>query len=168
MDELAVVEQYLQALLEGHERIRPDEITGIYHALLKTVRAQGKIYLCGNGGSASTASHLQSDLNGAFASSCNIMPAICLADNIASLTAVANDIAYEDVFCVPLRYMLERQDALVAISASGNSANVVRAAEFARQNGCTVVAIFYNGPIDCRLFIYEGCELKGQNVNAVK
>ena len=141
MNEHAIIEQYLQTFLRGCELIRPNEISVIYHALLKTTQAQGKIYLCGNGGSSSTASHFQSDLNSAFARSHNIMPAVCLTDNIASLTAIANDISYEDVFCHQLRYLLERQDALVAISASGNSANVIKAAELARQNGSTVVAL---------------------------
>jgi D-sedoheptulose 7-phosphate isomerase len=141
MDEKVIIEQYLQTLLRGCELIRTNEITTICHLLRKTAQAKGKIYLCGNGGSSSTASHLQSDLNRAFATSCNIMPAVCLTDNVASLTAIANDIAYEDVFCHQLKYLLERQDALVAISASGNSANVIKAVEFARQNGSTVVAM---------------------------
>ena len=141
MNEHVIIKQYLHTLLRGCELIRPNEITAIYHALLKTTQAKGRIYLCGNGGSSSTASHFQSDLNRAFASSRNVMPAVCLTDNIASLTAVANDVSYEDVFCHQLRYLLERQDALVAISASGNSANVIKAAEFARQNGNLVVAM---------------------------
>lgn len=141
MNEHAIIEQYLQTFLRGCELIRPNEISAIYRALLKTTQTQGKIYLCGNGGSSSTASHFQSDLNSAFAMSHNIMPAVCLTDNVASLTAVANDISYEDVFCHQLRYLLKRQDALIAISASGKSTNVIKAAELAKQNGNTVVAL---------------------------
>ena len=141
MNEHAIIEQYLQTFSRACELIRPNEISAIYHVLRKSIQTQGRIYLCGNGGSSSTASHFQSDLNSAFAKSHNIMPAVCLTDNIASLTAVANDISYEDVFCHQLRYLLKRQDTLIAISASGNSANVIKAAEFARQNGSTVVAL---------------------------
>ena len=141
MNEHAIIEKYLQVFLRGFGQIRQNEILAIYYVLLKTTQAQGKIYLCGNGGSSSTASHFQADLNSAFAMSHNIMPAVCLADNIASLTAVANDISYEDVFCHQLCYLLERQDTLIAISASGNSANIIKAAELARKNGVTVVAL---------------------------
>lgn len=141
MNEQAIIEQYLQTVVKSCGLIRQDEIAAIYHVLLKAARNRGKIYLCGNGGSSSTASHFQSDLNQAFASSCQMMPAVCLTDNIAAVTAVANDVSYDDVFCHQLRYQLEGQDVLIAVSASGNSANVVKAAEFAKEKGCAVVAL---------------------------
>ena len=141
MNEQTIIEQYLQTVIKSCGQIHQDEIAGIYHVLLKVARNKGKIYLCGNGGSSSTASHFQSDLNRAFAISCQTMPAVCLTDNIAALTAVANDVSYEDVFCHQLKYQLEGRDALVAVSASGNSANVIKAAEFAKEKGCIVIAL---------------------------
>ena len=141
MNEQTIIEQYLQTVIKSCGLIRQDEIAAIYHVLLKAARNRGKIYLCGNGGSSSTASHFQSDLNRAFAISCQTMPAVCLTDNIAALTAVANDVSYEDVFCHQLKYQLEGRDVLVAVSASGNSANVIKAAEFAKEKGCIVIAL---------------------------
>jgi len=141
MNELTVIGNYINMFQKGCRLIRHEEILAIYHVLLKTATADRKIYICGNGGSSSTASHFQSDLNQAFARSRHIMPAFCLTDNITSLTAVANDFSYDVVFSRQLQCLLERQDALIAISGSGNSDNVVRAAEVAREKGCTVVAL---------------------------
>lgn len=141
MNEKDIVDQYLQTVIKSCGLIHQDEILAIYHILLKAARSKGNIYLCGNGGSATTASHFQTDLNSAFASSYQMMPAICLTDNIAALTAVANDISYDDVFSHQLRCRLAGEDVLVAVSASGNSANVVKAAEFAKEKGCVVVAL---------------------------
>ena len=141
MNEQTIIEQYLHTVIKSCGQIHQDEIAEIYHVLLKVARNKGNIYLCGNGGSSSTASHFQSDLNRAFAISCQTMPAVCLTDNIAALTAVANDVSYEDVFCHQLKYQLEGRDVLVAVSASGNSANVIKAAEFAKEKGSIVIAL---------------------------
>lgn len=141
MNEQTIIEQYLHTVIKSCGQIHQDEIAGIYHVLLKAARNKGRIFLCGNGGSSSTASHFQSDLNRAFAISCQTMPAVCLTDNIAALTAVANDVSYDDAFCHQLKCQLAAQDVLVAVSASGNSTNVVKAAQFAKEHGCIVVAL---------------------------
>lgn len=101
----------------------------------------GTIYICGNGGSASTASHMACDLsknvNGGRAERLRI---ISLTDNLAHFSAIANDLDYSEVFVEPLRNLLTPGDAILAISASGNSPNVVKAAQFAREVGATVIA----------------------------
>ena len=141
-----IITNYIKMITDTCNRIDHSEIIAIYDILVKANAAGGKIYLCGNGGSAATASHFQSDLNKAFSIAAKTMPAICLADNLATLTATANDVSYEDVFRYQLQYLLKSDDVLIAISGSGNSENVCRAAEFARENGNTTIAVVgYDG-----------------------
>ena len=100
------------------------------------------IVSCGNGGSASIASHLVNDLvKGATQASGLRFKAIALTDNVATLSAVANDLSYDDVFAEPLRNFAREGDILVAISASGNSRNVLRATECAHSLGCKTIGL---------------------------
>ncbi len=135
------ITQYFNTVSEVCKNLNEDEIVTIYKILCQIAERNGKIYLCGNGGSASTASHFQSDLNHAFSISCHKMPAVCLTDNFASLTATANDISYGDVFCHSLEFLLQENDIVVAISGSGNSENVINAAMMARAKGNKVISL---------------------------
>ena len=100
------------------------------------------IFSCGNGGSASIASHFVNDLvKGASDATGTRFKAICLADSVSTLTAVANDTAYEAVFVDPLRVFVQAGDILVAISGSGNSPNVLRAVECANGAGCKTIGL---------------------------
>ena len=141
MNNELVIKNYIKTVIDICNHINYSEVIDIYNILVRTNDVGGKIYICGNGGSASTASHFQADLNKAFSIAKNTMPAICLADNLATLTATANDISYEDVFRYQLQYLLHKNDILIAISGSGNSNNVVRAAAYAKEKGNTVIAI---------------------------
>lgn len=100
----------------------------------------GCIYVCGNGGSASTSNHFVADLN-------NIgIKAISLASNVADITRIANDFGYEDIFWKQLENNLNLEDLVVCISASGNSQNVIKAAEFANsQNVATLSLTGFDG-----------------------
>ena len=135
------ITQYLDTVSEVCKHLNKDEILTIYQIIRQAADADGKIYICGNGGSASTASHFQSDLNHAFSISCNKMPAVCLTDNLAALTATANDISYDYVFCHPLKFLLQENDIVVTISGSGNSENVINAANIARAKGNKVISL---------------------------
>ncbi len=105
-------------------------------------RREATIYFCGNGGSASTASHFACDLakntihphKGRFRT-------LCFADNLALVTAWSNDDGYEQVFVEQARTMMRSGDVLVAISGSGNSPNVLRACDYARSLGCPVIGL---------------------------
>ena len=100
------------------------------------------IFACGNGGSASIASHLANDLvRGASRASGVRFKAIALTDSVSTITAVANDLSYEDIFAEPLRNFAREGDILVAISASGNSRNVLRATECAHSLGCKTIGL---------------------------
>ena len=92
MNNELVIKNYIKTVIDICNHINYSEVIDIYNILVRTNDVGGKIYICGNGGSASTASHFQADLNKAFSIAKNTMPAICLADNLATLTATANDI----------------------------------------------------------------------------
>ncbi len=137
-----MVDTYLTELEAVVHELSRDEIAAVAKALMAAWRERRRVFIVGNGGSAATAAHMMNDLN-KFVS----VPgqprfrALALADNVPLLTAVANDQSYADVFVEPLMNWLEAGDVLVAISASGNSPNVVKAAEYACAHGATVIGL---------------------------
>ena len=101
----------------------------------------GKILACGNGGSAGDAQHFAAEMVGRFERERPELPAISLATDTSILTAVANDYAYEQVFAKQVRALGTAGDVLLAISTSGNSANVVAAIDAARDREMRIVAL---------------------------
>ena len=101
-----------------------------------------RIFICGNGGSAATASHLECDFNKGVSYEQDIKYDIeCLSDNVPMLMAIANDISYDDIFVVPLRNKLKSGDIVIGISGSGNSKNVVKAFEYANEIQADTIAL---------------------------
>ena len=102
-----------------------------------------QIFTCGNGGSAAAASHFLADLAKGvdLPAGCRRFRAISLVDNVPALTAYANDLGYENVFVEPLRNLVRPGDVLLAISGSGNSENVLRAMQAARDSGATSIGL---------------------------
>jgi D-sedoheptulose 7-phosphate isomerase len=137
---MTLIDQYLNELEEVvHNLSRPD-IEAVAEALFAAWRERRQVFILGNGGSAATASHMMNDLN----KFTNVpgrrrFRAIALTDNVPLFTAVGNDQSYAEVFVEPLQNLLEAGDVVIAISASGNSKNVVRAAEYAQAQGATVI-----------------------------
>ncbi len=120
--------------------------TAQIEALARLFRAaydQGRtIFLMGNGGSASTASHWACDLNkGACFHLQRKFRVMALTDNLPTILALANDVDYECVFVEQLKNFSQPGDLVVGISASGNSANVLRAVEYANQQGCATAGL---------------------------
>jgi D-sedoheptulose 7-phosphate isomerase len=111
--------------------------------LLTEARARGRrIFVCGNGGSASTASHFATDLlKGASYGRTSRFRILALTDSLPTITAYSNDVSYECVFVEQLKNFAEPGDVLLAISSSGNSPNVLRAVEYANSIGCRTVAL---------------------------
>ncbi|MEO8475423.1 MAG: SIS domain-containing protein [Actinomycetota bacterium] len=120
-----------------------DDITAAAEVLISSLRAGGKLLICGNGGSAADAQHLATE----FVSTLTIdnprpsIPAIALTTDSSLLTAIANDFGIEGVFSRQIEALGRPGDVLIAISTSGNSANVVKAAERARTQDVRVVAL---------------------------
>jgi D-sedoheptulose 7-phosphate isomerase len=100
-----------------------------------------KILLCGNGGSAADAQHIAAELVGCYEKQRRSWPAIALTTDTSALTAVSNDLGYEQVFARQVAGLAQAGDVLIAISTSGKSKNVLRAAEAAREMGCRTIAL---------------------------
>jgi len=115
------------------------------HLLVETLRGGGKILSCGNRGSAADAQHFAAELVNRFERERPPLAAIALSTDTSSLTSIANDYSYQQVFSKPLRAFGRRGDALLAISTSGNSANVLDAIHAAHEIGVRVVALTGNG-----------------------
>jgi D-sedoheptulose 7-phosphate isomerase len=129
----------LRAVLAG---LDVDEIDRFVQ-VLADARDEGRtLYLCGNGGSGATASHVTGDLmKGASYGMPKRFRAICLNDNAATLLAYANDVSYDDVFVEPLKNWLRPGDVVIGLSGSGNSRNVLKAIDHANENGGITVGL---------------------------
>jgi D-sedoheptulose 7-phosphate isomerase len=128
------------------------------HCLLN----DGKILTCGNGGSCSEAMHLSSELLNRFDRDRPGLPAIALPTDVATVTSIANDYHYDDVFAKPIRALGHAQDLLVMYSTSGNSPNLLKALKAAHdrdmriialtgRDGGTVAALLGDGDLELRI-----------------
>ena len=140
-DPVAFAGAYLEYLKSMLSRIDNSEIGRFIETLLDARKRVATIFFIGNGGSAATASHFANDL--AYGTNDYDQPfrAISLADNVPVLTALGNDFGYEDIFLRQLQVLAKKGDVLVGISASGNSANLVKAFDYALSVDIKTVAI---------------------------
>lgn len=135
-----IVEQYKKDLMECLNAIDDEAISACADVYKKAWEQKKTIYVCGNGGSASTASHVACDLNkGAVVEGIRRLRVVGLADNVAHFTALANDFDYTEVFVGQLKNWLEPGDVVIGISASGNSPNCVKAFEYAKEIGASTM-----------------------------
>ena len=124
------------------DRVDCRQIDALADLLHRAWRERRRVFIFGNGGSASTASHHVLDL--VKTASVDGQPrllALCMNDNFGITTAVGNDIAYEESFTFPLSSYAQKGDVAVALTCSGNSPNILHACSWARENGLTVVAL---------------------------
>ncbi|MFW6284433.1 MAG: D-sedoheptulose-7-phosphate isomerase [Desulfosalsimonas sp.] len=112
---------------------------------LHCLQNQGKVLICGNGGSAADAQHFAAELVGRFEKERSPWPAVALCVDTSIITALANDYGFEQVFARQVQALGRAGDVLVALSTSGNSPNVIRAAETARKTGIKVIAMTGEG-----------------------
>lgn len=127
----------LQSLLRSN--IKDIEQSG--QMICDALVAGRKILLCGNGGSAADAQHIAAELVGCYEKQRRSWPAIALTTDTSALTAVSNDLGYEQVFARQLAGLAQANDILIAISTSGRSKNVLKAVERARELGCRTIAL---------------------------
>lgn len=158
---------YLTALHSVLDLVPQHDVDAVVGALYAAYETDRIIYIAGNGGSAANASHFANDLAKA-----TIVPGqprfrvVALTDNMALLTAWANDASYADAFAEQMRPLIRPGDVFVAISGSGNSLNILRAAEVAHENGATVVGFmgFDGGRLraHCDCGILVPCDVMAQ------
>lgn len=136
----AFVENYIAQNLTLLKLLDAREIARIIAEFEKARDARKRIYAIGNGGSASTASHFVNDMGkGASIGRETRFKTIPLTDNVEWMTALSNDLCYEDVYVEQLKNFAEPGDVLLAISGSGNSENVLRAVRYANEVGCVTI-----------------------------
>lgn len=117
-----------------------EAISKIIDLLEKTQENRGSVYVIGNGGSSATASHMANDLNvGLKRRGVRKFNVISLADNSPVITAISNDIGYENIFYMQLEDVLRPEDLIIAISCSGNSPNITKAVKYAKEVGSQIV-----------------------------
>lgn len=136
------ISSYISKLTNLLENVDIKSITNIILKLEEIHSNNGKLYIIGNGGSAATASHMANDLSvGLKLREIRNFNVESLSDNSSICTAIANDIGYENVFYAQLKNKLTKDDVLIAISCSGNSANILKAVEYAKKIGATVIGM---------------------------
>ena len=143
----ALIKSYFDKEIEVIRKLDIAAIHEAVEAVLDAFQRNATIYIFGNGGSASTASHFVCDFNKGISEKNELkFNFVCLSDNVPMMTAIANDYSYDDVFRYPLVGRLQKNDLVIAISGSGNSKNVIRAVEYAKEIGAPVIGITgYNG-----------------------
>ena len=102
---------------------------------------EGRIFSCGNGGSAADSQHFAAELINRFEMERPGLPAVALTTDSSALTSIANDYSFEDIFAKQVMALGQNNDVLLAISTSGNSENVIRAIDAAHERGVKVVAL---------------------------
>ena len=136
----AFVQNYIEKNVSLLNTLDANAISKIIAEFVKARDNGQRIYAIGNGGSASTASHFVNDMGkGASVGRPKRFKVIPLTDNVEWMTALSNDLCYEDVYVEQLKNFAEPGDVLLAISGSGNSENVLRAVRYATEVGCVTV-----------------------------
>ncbi len=134
------LEEHLKAIQALLDSSLP-EIEAAGQLIWEALSSGKKILLCGNGGSAADAQHIAAELVGRYEQQRRAFPAISLTTDTSALTALSNDFGYEGVFARQVEALAVAGDVLIAISTSGKSPNVLRAADQARAMGCRTIAL---------------------------
>ena len=133
---------YFDELTRAVKSIETRVLSQAISVLEQTYEKGGTLFVCGNGGSASISNHLACDHGKLLATDTDLLPHIySLASNVEVITAIANDISYDEIFVHQLRLLAGPKDVLMTISASGDSENVVRAAKWAKKYGMDTIAL---------------------------
>lgn len=133
-----IIQSYIDELKQSLDMLDFGKIDEAIRIIIQAYRRQKKIFIMGNGGSAATASHMACDLGKGtlrrvYDESEPRLKVYSLTDNVAALTAYANDLSFEDVFVQQLRNLLEKDDVVIVLSGSGNSKNIIKAINYAKK-----------------------------------
>lgn len=136
------VKDYLIRLKQVLDDIDVDVISDIVDSFEETIINNSRIYIIGNGGSSATASHMVNDLGAGLRRRDIInFDVTSLGDNSPVITAIANDIGYENIFYMQIKGNISANDVVVAISCSGDSPNIIKAVDYAKDLGCKIIGV---------------------------
>ena len=136
------LKSYKQKSVDIMQRIAEEDVAHLIELLADARKNHRQIFLCGNGGSAATASHLANDLGkGASWGREKRFRVLALTDNISWITALANDTDYSEIFIEQLKNYAQPEDLLIAFSGSGNSSNILKAIKWANDNNLITVGV---------------------------
>lgn len=133
------LEQHAQLVRQLHTLDR--DVQGAIDALTAVVAGGGKLLLCGNGGSAADCQHIAAEFVGRFIDERRPLPAIALSTDTSALTCIGNDYSFDEVFSRQVRALGTPKDALIAVSTSGNSRNVLAAVDAALEAGMLTLGL---------------------------
>jgi len=122
------------------------DIAAAAQAIIKTLKKNRRLYICGNGGSAADAQHIASELVGRFERHRTALPAVALTTDTSALTSIANDYGYQNTFSRQVQALVQKGDILWAISTSGASQNIIAAAAMAKKKGARILAFTGRSP----------------------
>lgn len=139
--------EYINKKHNACEQVSIDSLNQFSEIIEKAINNKNKIFLCGNGGSLATANHILCDLFKQSSTDTALKPLVfSLASNFELLTAISNDISYDEIFSYQLKRVGSKGDILITISASGDSENIVRAIDQANKMGVTSISLTgFNG-----------------------
>jgi D-sedoheptulose 7-phosphate isomerase len=135
------IKGYKEKISEAFDSIEFDEFEKIALLLERSIKNGNKVFSCGNGGSSSISEHLVCDFVKGTSNETNIQPIVhSLTSNISLITAIANDVSYEEIFSYQLEKYAQSRDILIAISSSGNSPNIIKGIQCARALGLQTIS----------------------------
>jgi len=151
----SIKKQIIESIETHKKMIAEFQISGVEtlataaEAIIKSLKQNGRIYLCGNGGSAADAQHIAGELVGRFERERRPLPAVALTTDTSVITSISNDDSFKNVFARQVEALVREGDILWALSTSGSSANVIAAAKLAKQKNACVLA--FTGKPDSKL-----------------
>ena len=139
-EQIALTIALHKKMLANIEKTGIDTIAQCARIIIETINNGGTVYICGNGGSAADAQHIAGEFIGRFLRERRPLPAVALSTDTSVITAIGNDYSFDDIFLRQVEALLRPNDCLWALSTSGNSPNVIAAAELAKERNAKIIA----------------------------
>lgn len=173
IDITSIAKKYLKGINQAVNQIKLEDVQQIATVLLEAYNNGNTVFIMGNGGSASTASHMACDLGkgtlkNVYNHSEKRLRVISITDNVATITAFANDLSYDDIFSQQLHNLINPKDVLIGISGSGNSANIVKALKYAKEKGATTVGFLGNNGGKAKKFTKYNIIIRSSNYGIIE
>ena len=163
------IERYFLELNDAIGQVPLHRVERVVQHIYRAYQNGKQVFILGNGGSASTASHFCCDLGkGAVVDGKPRLRVMSLNDNMALLSAYANDFGYESIFVEQMKNLVQEGDVVICITASGNSPNVIQAIEFANEAGTTTIGLLGFGGGKAREMVAEHVTIDNSNYGQVE